>query len=506
MLGQMERFIKQALVDRNPLVSGSALISGQTLFKISPDVVKRWVNEVQDALNSSSSPMVQYHALALLYQIKKNDRLALSKVISALAKKPPKSPLAHCLLIRYTLQVLGMNPQGAEEKALMDFLVSSLHKSNSMVNFEAAKALCFLPSATPAQIAPAITVLQELLNSAVPCQRFAAVRTLNAIVSKFPMYVAPCRVDLELLITDSNRSIATLAITTLLKTGVEGSIDTLMKTMSGFMSEIGDDLRIVLIEAIQQLVVKFPYKFDIFLEFLSSILREEGGFTYKKTIVDSIISILKANEEAKELCLEYLCDFIEDCEYPLLSVQILDFLGQEGPKTKSPSRFIRYIFNRVILEQPRVRSAAVASLAKFAAVVPSLTDSVLALMQRCLIDNDDEVRDRAVYYSEIFSEDREEAANTLQHRKFWNMLSFYNILLDFNIPLSSLEYSLYRYVEGDALTPFTPGDISAAPEDAKPSAEQKSSEIKEEVLAIKDNSIDALKSIPEFEALGKLYK
>jgi coatomer protein complex subunit gamma len=164
------------------------------------------------------------------------------------------------------------------------------------------------------------------------------------------------------------------------------------------------------------------------LEFLSSVLREEGGFTYKRTIIDSIIAVMRAHDEAKELCLEYLCDFIEDCEYPLLSVQILDFLGEEGPKTKSPSRFIRYIFNRVILEQPRVRSAAVSSLAKFAATCPSLTDSVLALMQRCLIDNDDEVRDRAVFYSELFGEDREQASAALQQRKLVRFYFSLNII------------------------------------------------------------------------------
>jgi coatomer protein complex subunit gamma len=90
-------------------------------------------------------------------------------------------------------------------------------------------------------------------------------------------------------------------------------------------------------------------------------------------------------------------------------------------RTKTPARFIRYIFNRVILEQPRVRAAAVSSLAKFASTVPTLTDSILALMQRCLIDNDDEVRDRAVYFTELFINDREsvDAALHKSELSFW---------------------------------------------------------------------------------------
>ena len=54
-----------------------------------------------------------------------------------------------------------------------------------------------------------------------------------------PTVVAKCNDEMETLITDSNRSIATLAITTLLKTGSEHSIERLMKQISSFMSEVG---------------------------------------------------------------------------------------------------------------------------------------------------------------------------------------------------------------------------------------------------------------------------
>ena len=56
---------------------------------------------------------------------------------------------------------------------------------------------------------------------------------------------------MENLITDSNRSIATLAITTLLKTGNEASIDRLMKQITSFLSEISDEFKIVVVDAIQ---------------------------------------------------------------------------------------------------------------------------------------------------------------------------------------------------------------------------------------------------------------
>ena len=55
------------------------------------------------------------------------------------------------------------------------------------------------------------------------------------------MAVTNCNIDMEGLIADPNRSIATLAITTLLKTGNEGSVERLMKQIQNFLNEIQDE-------------------------------------------------------------------------------------------------------------------------------------------------------------------------------------------------------------------------------------------------------------------------
>jgi len=98
--------------------------------------------------------------------------------------------------------------------------------------------------------------------------------------------------------------------------------------------------------------------------------------------------------------LAHLCEFIEDCEFTKLAVRILHLLGTEGPKTSQPTKFIRYIYNRVVLENAIVRAAAVTALAKFGAGEcgikhPDVKKSVIVLLTRCLDDPDDEVRDRA---------------------------------------------------------------------------------------------------------------
>lgn len=143
--------------------------------------------------------------------------------------------------------------------------------------------------------------------------------------------------------------------------------------------------------------------------------------------MDCIISIIEENPESKETGLAHLCEFIEDCEHTVLATKILHLLGKEGPRTPQPSKYIRFIFNRVVLESEAVRAgetewdlfmyhsiessvnslissqrfistlaifmpfynkfllpppAAVSALAKFGAQNDDLLPSVLVLMQR----------------------------------------------------------------------------------------------------------------------------
>ncbi|XLR64664.1 hypothetical protein S83_015336, partial [Arachis hypogaea] len=76
-----------------------------------------------------------------------------------------------------------------------------------------------------------------------------------------PMAVTNCNIEMESLISDQNISIATLAITTLLKTGNESSVDHLMKQITNFMFDIADEFKIVVVEAIISLCLKFPLKY-----------------------------------------------------------------------------------------------------------------------------------------------------------------------------------------------------------------------------------------------------
>lgn len=495
MLQSIERYMKQAIVDKLPSVSSAALVSSLHLMKQGPDVVKRWVNEVTDTVNSDNV-MVQYHALGLLYQIKKNDKLAITKLVAKFSRSSLKSPYAYCFLIRVAAHQLEQDDN--IDNNLFDFIEGCLRHKSDMVIYEAASAIVSLKCTTSKELASAVSVLQLLCSSPKPSLRYAAVKTLNKISITHPAAVTACNTDLENLITDQNRSIATLAITTLLKTGNESSVDRLMKQIASFMSEISDEFKIVVVDAIRSLCLKFPRKHSVMMSFLASMLREDGGYDYKHAIVNTIITIIEDNPEAKETGLSHLCEFIEDCDYLQLATRILHLLGREGPNTTTPAKYIRYIYNRVVLETAEVRAAAVSALAKFGASSEDLLPSILVLLQRSMLDEDDEVRDRASFFYGILSF-RDKA-----------LASAY-ILNTLNIAPVSLERALQQYSQNVTVKPF---DIKTVPTIQEPSPESLKSSSQTMITkpskpnekTQQDIYAEQLMTIPQFANLGPLFK
>uniref|UniRef100_A0A8C7Y6C5 Coatomer subunit gamma n=1 Tax=Oryzias sinensis TaxID=183150 RepID=A0A8C7Y6C5_9TELE len=466
----------------------------QHMVKMSYDVVKRWVNEAQEAA-SSDNIMVQYHALGLLYHLRKNDRLAVTKMLNKFTKSGLKSPFAYCMLIRIASKLLD-ETEGGHDSPLFDFIEGCLRNKNEMVVYEAASAIVHMPNCTARELAPAVSGYYLTLISFLKARFFP--RLTQFVAMKHPSAVTACNLDLENLITDSNRSIATLAITTLLKTGSESSVDRLMKQISSFVSEISDEFKVVVVQAISALCQKYPRKHSVMMNFLSNMLRDDGGFEYKRAIVDCIISIIEENPESKETGLAHLCEFIEDCEHTVLATKILHLLGKEGPRTPQPSKYIRFIFNRVVLESEAVRAAAVSALAKFGAQNDDLLPSVLVLMQRCMMDSDDEVRDRATFYMNVLQ----------QKQKALNAAYIFNGL---SVSIPGLEKSLHQYTLEPTEKPF---DMKSVPLVTTPITEQKTeiapvatSKLPEKLAPSRQDIYqEQLASIPEFQSLGPLFK
>ncbi|KAI2503067.1 coatomer subunit alpha [Fragilaria crotonensis] len=328
MLGAIERYVKQAVVDSSGQVASSALVSAAHLFRKSPEcaaVVKRWISETTEATQSPNEMLVQQYS----------ERNTL------------KSPLALVLLIRYATKLL--HDEAAEgrgsfkmvpmSRAGFQLLESSLRHKSEMVVYEAARAICNLPQIEPQDLSPAVSVLQLFLSSPKPAVRFASMRTLATVASIHPRVVAKCNEDFEALIGDGNRSIATLAITTLLKTGSENSVDRLLKQISAFLTDIADEYKITVVRSLQQLCLTYPSKHRVLVGFLSNFLREEGGFDFKRSIVASIVSLIRLVPETTESSLHLYSSTIELSSKTLLFVLRLYLLCLNLQLSARPETF-----------------------------------------------------------------------------------------------------------------------------------------------------------------------
>lgn len=231
--------------------------------------------------------------------MRSHDRMALVKMVQQLgAAGATKSPAATVLLVRLAAKLA--EEDHSMRKPMMSLLDGWLRHKSEMVNFEAAKAICDMRDVTDAEVYQTIHTLQLFLTSPRAVTKFAAIRILHSFASFKPDSVRQCNPDIEALISNSNRSIATFAITTLLKTGNESSVDRLMKQISGFMADITDEFKVTIVEAIRTLCLKFPSKQAGMLTFLSGILREEGGYDFKRSVVESMFDLIKFVPESKE--------------------------------------------------------------------------------------------------------------------------------------------------------------------------------------------------------------
>jgi coatomer protein complex subunit gamma len=245
----------------------ASLVSQVSLYKKGGhglDVVKKMVNELQDKLMNSPDGYVQYQALLILFELKKNDQMSVLKLLYQLSQTKVHSAIAKCQLIRYIKMTLLQNPQIDQRsvKTFLAYIESCLATSNDdAVQFEAAKTMCelFEIFGPVVSIETSFSVLvHQATNSQKPVNKYAALRVMNRIASKQPALVGNCQTELENLITDMNRSVASLAISTLLKTCNEDSVQKLLKQISHYLPDLGLDFKIETIQSTALLYHRLP--------------------------------------------------------------------------------------------------------------------------------------------------------------------------------------------------------------------------------------------------------
>ncbi|EDO06251.1 Adaptin N terminal region family protein [Babesia bovis T2Bo] len=408
---QVERYIKSSLVDNDQYVCSSALLCCIRIFTQMPQAVRRWVSEASTCLNNTNK-MVQFHGTLMMCLVRLNDKQSLRKLVTNVSKSG-MGQHTECFIIRFVAANFHIM-----ESECVEIVNAGLKHSNDAVRLEALKAIVTLAlnhykrnggmKGFVFDMRDVITMLQTMLSSKDHTIVYAAMRQVYQIAQTLPLMISVLNGKIEEMLKRKNKDLSSMALLTLLQTGGAETIERLLQQANS----LSGDFKRAVAKALKGLCVSFPDKHPIVLKFFANNLRVKASRSFKSEMIDATMHIVERIPEAQAQGLKNLCDYIEDCGYPDLNAKVLKFLGETVPKSQTPEEYVRYIYNRLLLENATVRAAGIEALDNIVHECPSLKSSVSVLLLPTLKDPEEELRERVnLTYALMLVDERVEINN-----------------------------------------------------------------------------------------------
>ena len=417
----VERLLKEAINNKNHEVASSALSCTLFMCLKGFGIAKSWINEISEKLSSSlgEENLLTFHTLLLLKEIKKNDKLFLIKIFSKIAEncgsRNQRSQFAICQLIRYITELLK---RGDLEQNVKDtfnrFLEVSLYNIEESIKIEACRAVLQIPNIKSSLKKTTIATLCDLISSSNKIARFSAMKTLDKYIDEFAQNIAvDIFLELEKIIEDSgtNSSIKSYAFSIFLKISKGLSdyrLEKMFKTFIEQYSKFKEDFKKKLIIISRNISRSNPSKNKLYYNFFCSLFKLDASPQTKIEILEALIWFIYNDQELKLQSLLFLAESIFDCQYDILKIRILNLLGKECDLVNNKSKLVRYIYNQIILESPMVRASAISALGEIGFKEKNMRDIIISLIENCLNDDDNEVRERAFMVSKALKAVKEE--------------------------------------------------------------------------------------------------
>ena len=408
----VERLLKEAINNENHEVASSALCCTLFMSLKGFGIAKSWINEISEKLNSSLSEenLLTFHTLLLLKEIKKNDKLFLIKIFSRIAEtsgsRSHRSQFAICQLIRYVTDLLlKTDLEESTKKTFHIFLQMSLYRLEESIKIEAARSIMIIPNISASIRQETIATLCELISSSNKIVRFAALKTLDKHIDGFAQNVAvDIFLELEKIIEDSgtNSSIKSYAFSIFLKISKGLSdyrLEKMFKTFIEQYTKFKEDFKKKLINISKNISRENPTKNKLYYDFFCSVFKLDAGPQTKLEILDALIWFIYNDKDLKLQTIFFLAESLFECQYDVLKIRIINLLGKECELVNNKSKLVRYIYNQLLLEFPAVRASAISALGEIGFKENNLRDIIISLIENCLNDDDNEVRERAFMIS-----------------------------------------------------------------------------------------------------------
>ncbi|KAM0688654.1 coatomer subunit gamma [Conglomerata obtusa] len=383
MVNDFEKYVSQGYVSRFEARKDAAVLASLLYVQNNKENVRRWVmnlNLIQKI------PIKDFHAYALLSQIRDK------KTVESFFKDINNFKGA-CGI--YLLNLYFFIEKKNQERMKL-ILLKLLRSNDEMIVVETCRIISKLDDYSP-YINIMVGVMASLLRSNKKHIRFAAMRVVSSFSVSCPK-ISILNKEIEDLVGNNNRILSMMAITTLLNTGTEETVERLVQTLPDIINDMTDGFKIVVISALESLSLKFKTKENIFLEFIQKSLVDKGTLEFKRYLLKTMERIAKEKKGYfYDKMLDILSNYIEDSQNYLLTMDILGLMGKIVGKSSNPKKYISHIYNRLILENTYVRCAALQSLYLISLDVIDLRNKVKNICIKCASDEDELVAEEALF-------------------------------------------------------------------------------------------------------------
>ena len=366
-----------------------------------PQYPQKSIQKIKEELKAGK--YTQYHAAlvqyALIRKTANGDAIRLKQLSENLKSNINNgNSLSSQVLINVSLEASNAS-KSADPLAAIKM---QLNSSNLIVQLDAARAILASQYASPDLVSSAVTRLNSLLQSGSHIAQYAVLRTISQYAPTRREDFATCNAALERLLSDSDSSLSALAAVSLLHTGFETAIDRVLPAIKEFSEKLSIDQQAQLLRSCVELTSRCPNKTETIIDFMWATFRLQDEIEIQREFVNALFSFVHSKDDKLPIILRYLCEYIEDSKFNEITIDVINFLAKKGTNSQNRMEIVRALNNRLLLETADVRSASIDALSAFAEGDYPDIDEVRKLIKSFTNDSDDEVRDRAIFYSALY--------------------------------------------------------------------------------------------------------
>lgn len=354
---QIERMLKDNLIDKNPEVVESALMALYEIQKSgNQELVKKCSVELESLLKNHDLSNITYIALNVLLNVRFTENIVFLKNFSNFLKHITKGngKVMQDMSSFSLLQVLKactslvLSPEALDRnlmESMLLFLELALDRKSDMVKIECTRMLSFMENVDNSSMKPFVRELRELLEwNDDPITHYETLKVLEFIIrNPYRLSLFSGQSIFDNLLNSESKMVVSLVITILIKIVNEASIERLLDKIFKIMNDVPDTIKERVVTNCLLVLEKFPTKLLMVVKFLNNCLREKGELSFKLTVIGILEQILVKYESVTENVLDFLSEYIEDSMHASLTVRILVIISRFNCKLSNKGSLTRQV-------------------------------------------------------------------------------------------------------------------------------------------------------------------